>query len=541
MLHLLHDKWIPVRYRSGREDIIAPFEITGDGGDEPVQVLAERPDFHGSYIQFLIGLVQTACSPEDEFEWLEKLASPPSPGELKDLFKQYSQYFELFGEETRFMQDPGVQDREPVPIGRLLLEMPGENAEKNNTDHFLKRGTVSQVCPRCAAMALFTLHTNASFGGAGHRVGLRGGGPMTTLIKGNTLWEQIWLNVLEAEKFSNLGNVSLAGPDNIFPWSKQGLSLAGTKVTPQDVHPYQMFWGTPRRIFLMPEEGEGTCDLCGSTSKTLIRSYCTEKGGIAYTGGWKHTLSPHFIDTKGGIPGAIHVQPGGISYRNWLGVMQSNFDKSGTTEPAQIVQTFLAKRSRSLGLKEGNLVPIWAFGYDMDKAKARCYYESYLPVSQVEEENTPEFESLIDGWIKVASHCLWALKQTVKQAWYESPKNHPGDISFIDLQFWRMTESSFYNKIEEVVTHPEFLMDSIETNKCWLSIIQKVCFQIFDEYSQYNQIGAADPKRIANARRSLFILTLASTKQVAQILGLPVPADKKTRGLKKKETGSGGL
>jgi CRISPR system Cascade subunit CasA len=504
-------------------------------GEEPVQIQGDRSDFQGSYIQFLIGLFQTACPPVNDREWRRRFESPPTPEECKKFFEPFESYFEVFGEEIRFMQDPRVQDREAIPVGRLLLEMPGENAEKNNTDHFLKRGTVSRICPRCAAVALFTLQTNASFGGAGHRVGLRGGGPMTTLIKGDTIWKQIWLNVLDTEKFSQLGNTSLTGPESIFPWSKQGLALAGTQVTPQDVHPNQMFWGTPRRIFLQPEEKDGICDLCGSHSQTMVQSYCTEKGGIVYTGGWMHTLSPYFVDKKGGVPGAIHVQPGGISYRNWLGVMQANPDKTGTTSPALVVQVFKASRLRSLGLKSGNIVPLWAFGYDMDKAKARCYYESFLPIPQVNEDDILFFEAAISQWIKAASYCLWALKQCVKQAWYTTPKNHPGDISVLDLRFWKETELSFYNHMGELASHQEFLQDSIPLNKKWLTTLQNTCFSLFDEYSQYDQIDVADPKRIALARRSLTILTHPATKQVADILGLPLPAEKRSKASKKKE------
>lgn len=536
MLHLLHDRWIPVRCRSGKERLIAPYEIYGLDDDEPIQVQGDRSDFQGSYIQFLIGLIQTVCPPAHDREWRRKFLSPPTFEEFKQYFEEFDPYFDVFGEEVRFMQDPRVQDRESIPIGRLLLEMPGENAEKNNTDHFLKRGTVSQICPRCAAIALFTLQTNASFGGAGHRVGLRGGGPMTTLIKGRTLWEQIWLNVLDAEKFSKLGNVSLTGPEHVFPWSSQGLTLVGTQVTPQNVHPNQMFWGTPRRIFLQSEESEGICDLCGSHSPIMIRSYCTEKGGIVYTGGWMHTLSPYYVDKKGGVPGAIHVQPGGISYRNWLGVMQTSTDKSGTTHPALVVQTFRNFRMSSLGLKSGNMAPLWAFGYDMDKAKARCYYESFLPIPQVNDEDTPGFEMVVSQWIRASSYGLWALKQTVKQAWYESPKNHPGDIPVLDLRFWTETESSFYEHMGELSSNPVYLQDSIQINRSWLSTIRKTCFQLFDEYSQYEQIDVADPKRIALARRSLTILLHAGTKQIAEILGLPLSPEKKSRGSKKKET-----
>lgn len=543
MVNLIRDRWIPITFQSGKQCMIAPYEITGIEGEVPVFVQGARSDFQGSYIQFLIGLMQMMCPPENEREWRKWFSNPPDGAELKARMEPFTHFFEMVSGDIRFMQDPRIKDKDPLPIGRLLMEMPGENAEKNNTDHFLKRGTVSQICPSCAACALFTLQTNASFGGAGHRVGLRGGGPMSTLVKGRTLWELVWLNVLNSEDFSQLGNTSLTHPEDSFPWSVKGLDLAGKEVTPQDVHPNQMFWGMPRRIFLNAHEKEGYCDLCGLKTQIMIRSYSTEKGGIVYNGGWKHTLSPYYFDKKGSVPGAIHVQPGGISYRNWLGIIQSFSDKANTTQPAQVVQAFKGTRMRTLGLKNGNITPLWAFGYDMDKAKARCYYEDFLPIPLISEEYLQDFEIIISQWIRVSSHVLWALKQSIKQAWYTSPKNHPGDISLLDLRFWRETESSFYEQMGNIAGNPEQILNPTPINLEWLEGIRKKSFQLFDELSQYDQVGIADPKRIANARKWLSIMTYSGTKQVADILGLPVSSKKTSQEKKriKKEANESGV
>ncbi|WP_348265452.1 type I-E CRISPR-associated protein Cse1/CasA, partial [Salmonella enterica] len=80
------------------------------------------------------------------------------------------------------------------------------------------RGNVEQICPECAGIALFAIQTNSAAGGAGYRVGMRGGGPLTRLVVPQeedkyTLWEKLWVNVLAQEEPPDLAKHPL-----IFPW-----------------------------------------------------------------------------------------------------------------------------------------------------------------------------------------------------------------------------------------------------------------------------------------------------------------------------------
>ena len=53
---------------------------------------------------------------------------------------------------------------------------------------------------------------------------------------------------------------------------------------------------------------------------------------------------------------------------------------------------------------------------------------------------------------------------------------------------------------------------------------------LFAEYSQLNQIGIADPRRIARAHRNLLMYTSPRNKLIAQALDLPVNTEKTGRG-----------
>ncbi|BBI53756.1 hypothetical protein HORIV_61770 [Vreelandella olivaria] len=49
--------------------------------------------------------------------------------------------------------DP-LDDVKEASVAGLLIDSPGANGIKNNTDFFVKRGRVETVCPECAALAL---------------------------------------------------------------------------------------------------------------------------------------------------------------------------------------------------------------------------------------------------------------------------------------------------------------------------------------------------------------------------------------------------
>lgn len=53
------------------------------------------------------------------------------------------------------MQDFDLRaaDGDAVNISSLLIESPGENTIKNNSDHFIKRDHVRLMCPHCAGLA----------------------------------------------------------------------------------------------------------------------------------------------------------------------------------------------------------------------------------------------------------------------------------------------------------------------------------------------------------------------------------------------------
>ncbi|WP_123105248.1 type I-E CRISPR-associated protein Cse1/CasA [Acidithiobacillus sulfuriphilus] len=512
-MNLTYDPWIPVRRADGSRETIAPWQITEGIAINPIIAVASpRPDFDGALTQFLIGLLQTTCAPPDVFTWRKWRREAPTPDELRGRFAAVAHAFDLEG-KMAFMQDysPAELTNE-LEIAALLVDAPGENTLEQNKDHFIKRNGVARLCPACVATALFGLQTNAPSGGKGYRTGLRGGGPLTTLVLGKTLWETCWLNILDTAHYLG-GEGGKDGEADRFPW------LAPTRIseakppagitTPVDVHPDQQFWAMPRRIRLLAEDlpAQALCDLCGTASTKVYRHFVTHNYGVNYQG-FEHPLSPHYV--KEARPNPIHPQPGGIGYRHWLGVIENSAD--GTRRPAKVVERFRAQSQ-----EDGRL---WAFGFDMDNMKARCWYDATMPLLTVPEGMDSIFKALVEHLIQGADWVADVLRGRVKDALLGGADAR-GDLSFVQAHFWAVTEVTFYEHAERLRAGLSVPQAEVPVIESWRTVLRTAALSLFDHYVQAGDFDAVDPRRLATARNDL-AKALAS-KKLRELLGLPQP------------------
>jgi len=539
-MNLLDAAWMPVRLHNGERKWVSSSQLA----DTNIASFdADRPDFNGSLAQFAIGLLQTTMTVSSPMQWRALFNDPPDEATLRERLMPHAAAFELDGEGARFMQDFDLRsgDGEPVGVANLLIESPGENTLKNNGDHFVKRGRVEQICEHCAALALLTLQINAPSGGAGHRTGLRGGGPMTTLLlaqprpnKPRSLWHDLWLNVQERRYFVDAGSEEgKSAPHLTFPWlaSLDAIQKEGGETAPVQVHPAQVFWAMPRRIRLdFDGVGKGECDLCGRKSHRLVRQYVTRNYGLNYKGPWKHPLSPYYESNEGWLP--LHPQPGGIGYRHWLGWVLGLRNDKRKIRTASVVDTFL---SASLESKTGTELQVWAFGFDMDNMKARCWYEARLPLYELGEclpDARIALREDVGNWLAGAELAASLLRGAVKDAWFGGDAR--GDYSFIDASFWSRTESAFYGLLHERITTARDAKDwdrQAGANR-WKAAIRHAALALFD--SQFVGAGPVErqnPARVAQAQK-LLRLRLDGPK-MRTALGLPPIENDKPKSSRK--------
>lgn len=533
-MNLIENPWMPVRRKDGSREWIAPDRLSDP---DIVAFDADRADFNGSLMQFAIGLLQTTTPVDSPPTWRQLLTAPPDTSTLRTWFAPVVEAFRMDGKGPRFMQDGTLtaESSSLNPVSALLIESPGENALRNNSDHFVKRGQVDSLCPACTATALFTLQTNGPAGGAGYRTGLRGGGPLTTLLLHQTpisLWQDLWLNVIErSQHLSHCGDATRSAPHFRFPWLTDMATLQPSgEIAPAQVHPDHVFWATPRRILLDLENvAQGTCELCGSESNKLTRHFFTKNGGLNYKGAWAHPLSPYYEVKGEWLP--LHPQPGGIGYRHWLAWVLGVSDAKSKLRPARVVTHAMDFRRRQLG----GALRLWAFGYDLDKGKTRCWYDSSLPLYGLGECASKlaleSVSSSVTTWLAGAQQAAYSLRSAVKDAWFGGDAR--GDFSAIDAEFWYRTEAAFYLQlrqcIETVRLDEAADPDTLETRQAWHRTLVGAALALFDNtFVGTGPIERQKPRRIAEAHRQL--INSLYGKKMREVLRLPAPEKPVTDG-----------
>ncbi len=546
-MNLITDKWIPVlRRNDNKREIISPAEITDEIDKNPYLLLdAPRPDFNGALLQFFIGLLQTAMTPDNEDEWQGLFLNPPSPDELAKKFKSFEPNFNLAGEKPLFMQDYNLlaeTDIKEWSIFHLLIDISGGD----HNQYFNKTENLHYMCPNCAAMALFTYQTNAPSGGSGHRTSIRGGGPLSTFVfpdktsqQYDTFWHRAWLNVLEKMDLSSTGcNVKNNKIELQMPWIAP-TRTSGEKDSPvfgKEIHPNQIYWSMPRRIVLNKIDSENEfCSLCGNVTDSLYSTFFTKKHGIEYGAGIVHPLSPYRDKDGNLIP--LHPQNGGFTYQYWPDFLFSTRRNSKGNQRALVVQK-ADKRWQSFNTDKINLtLSYFALGYDIyNNVKARCWYETQIPFFEIREENEDkrnkitEFlentaRELADSARVIASN----TKQAVKNAWFSPNASVRGDFSFVENEFWQATESE-YTSILRIAAGGKYTKTEEFYNELepWLKKLHKESLALFDRYADQvplDQGKPGEPPRFLQARKKLQVFN--QSDKTREVIGLPArKADK---------------
>lgn len=505
-LNLCNDSWLRFELASGETETLP---LKALGRDDLRDIVLPRQDFYGAGWQFLIGILQTAFAPADETQWLERYESPPSPETLGAALSNIAHAFELFGDGPCFMQDLDLlEDGTRVAVSSLLIDAPGGNTLKLNTDHFIKRGQVNTLSPAMAAMALLTLQTNAPSGGQGHRTGLRGGGPLTTLVVSDdpslSLFRRLWINVVPADRSLRPSNYD----ESIFPWlaPTRTSKEKGSEVYLNDegVHPLQQYWAMPRRIRLEAASA-GRCDLTQEDVSITVSGYRTKNYGIDYSGTWAHPLTPYRFDPK--KPEQEHFsskgQPGGLGYRQWHQFLFENHDKGYL--PAKVVARMGANQELLEDeLEFENNLNVWVFGFDMDNMKARSWHEARMPFLSLEPELVHLFVQEVGDQTEAANDYRKALRRACKNAWL-GDGDSSGDLSFIDDQFWSATEADFYAVVDQLKKDVESGLQRLNSHSCqqWLGLLKRRTLAIFDALVLSDASQLQHIQRKLSARRSL--------------------------------------
>jgi CRISPR system Cascade subunit CasA len=527
--NLLDESWIPVRRASGRADWIRPDQIA-ETEDPPVALASPRSDFDGALIQFLVALLQTASAPADESAWRGRIR-PPSSAVLRSEFQPFRSAFELLGDGPRFMQDLTLSSEAPplVNVRNLALDAPGEQTLGQNADVFVRRPAAEGVGLPAAAMLLLTLQLNASGGGAGFRTSLRGGGPLTTVLAGPSLWLTVWSNVLPVGVFEQRGgDPGLTADGEKFPWmvrcrtSEQG-AITGT----EQVHPLHQYWATPWRLRLIDPERAGRCQWTGLEGP-LVQAVARSNYGYNYKGAFEHPLTPYRHGKPGQPPTACKLSTEGLPYRDWPAYLVG----SERVEPARLVQHAQAhRRAREVRAATGTEVRLEAFGYSMDNAKAEAWFSSSAPIIEPPARDAL-FRRRLGVAVAIAEHVLFRLRSAVLDA----TKRRADDVkdksdnslsANLARRFWSLTEPDFMLLVGDLrgVCDADTGADegALESRlEAWIVTLGRAARNLFEDFSQERgDFAACDVERVSVAWLRLVAETSVNDRKLRELGGLP--------------------
>lgn len=517
-------RWLPFLMRNGTVEYRPPADMANP---DVINLACPRADFQAGAYQFLLGLLQTALPLADHGEWLDYLIEPPSPDALQEAFAPLESAFELDGDGPRFMQDKDpLEDGNATTVSALLIDAPGASGINKNTDFFVKRGRADAMCEPCAALALFTMQASAPAGGAGIRVGLRGGGPLTTLVMPESadasLWQRLWLNVLPSNKLVQPGqrwSTPRSDDPDLFFWvaDTRISDKKGTEVLPEQVHPLHAYWSVPRRFRLLFEQDECRCDLCGREVDQIVRQVRSIKQGANYDGPWLHPLTPYRRDPKkpAELPLSQKGQPGGLGYRHWPGFVLNDPEGSGAL-PAAVVTDYISHKQKLVdeSYRWGDDVPgllkqmrIWASGYDMENMKPRGWYSVEMPLINLPASSQDILRAWVQQLTGLSQQVASATRNQIKAAWFKRPADAKGDMSQVDKQFFSATHDAFFHTVSRLATilqkDSETTAIPADTAQSWYLSLRRQAFAIFDDQALSGAQENMNWQRATGARRQL--------------------------------------
>lgn len=530
-LNLIRDAWLPVRRRSGAIDTVRPADIV-DPDDPPVALLWPRADFEIATLELLIGLTLAACPPANRIAW----RNPPDAAAVSHAFDRLTPAFFVDGDGPRFLQDLSPLSVEAKAPDILFIDSAGENASKKRSDLMIRSNRYAALSRATAAIALFTLQSQAPAGGQGYRTSVRGGGPMITLVEPRradgvacSLWDIVWANTPYGTALTDDETVAA------FPWMRPTItSDKGETVHQTDrsmaasptAAAVEAIFGMPRRIRLQFEAREGgRCGLTGQADPILVTGASQKPRGTNY-GIWSHPLTPYYRPKAGEAPLPVHPKPGRLGYRNWIGVLIP--DEENGRAVAETLRTFMADRMVTGALPDGTpllnptlLVSGWAMG----NSAPLDFVLSRLPVPLAPSDALrAERDEMARGWVEAANTAQRSLTWALASAMPGTDEAATAIGGAADT-FFRRTEPAVMAALG-VLSRPEPALQAEAQGLA--ALFRRVALEIFEAWalSGLSDMKPEHQKRVIDAhgvlRRSLTGRNKSGAK-LFEMLGLPVP------------------
>ena len=487
-MNLLTDAWIPIQHQGAREKISLQQLLCGEKKGE---ICLPRDDLELACLQLLAAITQVCFMPQNLKVLQARLKKPLSSDEFLAGIEDKKTWFDLNHPDTPFMQIRGVKATKPTPMDKLLAGV----ADGTNKSFINPQGLAGGLCGSCTAIALFNMANNCPSMGGGFKGSLRGGTPITQLIKGPDLRTTIWLNVLHEERLKAVmpwhQNATQQKPNYIEPVK------AGEKIPPAKIGLVRGLFWQPAHFELLPARENGSCSVCHS-SAPLFTGFNKAKFNYTVEGVWPHPLSARTFKISKGkkeekFPSFTTTAPGWTQLSRLVVARQS--EKEGQN-PAPVLQQIRDDRL----IREKHLQFVIG-GYRNNQATVL--------------ERRHEFFSLADGWAKhgdVIHHIIetgLGYKTALRRALYlfaEGIKDKQKEIKGAGVNLCNPGDALYFQQTEQWIHETLGSIDFAEPLSATDNLHQQLKRTVQELFEQLTQPYRQDPKMLkalALARRSL--------------------------------------
>jgi CRISPR system Cascade subunit CasA len=538
-LNMLADAVFPVVCRSGSRRWVSFAGLLDESGDPAVSFDWPRGDLNVASFELAIGLLALVFRPALPDDWLA-IWEGRSSEDVAARIAELSPAFNLFGDEAgqgpRFCQDLEPIAGDANAAEALFIDTPGVNGQKKNSDLMTHRGRFEALGARTAAMALYALQQFAPSGGAGNRTGMRGGGPMTTLVllRGSDDADAPLARTL-------IANLPLICADDwleddelarALPWLGPTLTSDGKPprtVAEADpaVHRMQAFFGMARRIRLVAGDS-GRCPISGEV-ETLVTGFVQRPWGTSYAE-WRHPLTP-YRQNKDDAPYSVKPKPGHFGYRDWVGVTVGREEVTNRAFPAE---TLKAAGSRASALRDYRQ-RLLAAGWAMNNMEAERFLETVQPLYLTSDPaRADELARVAQRNADAADAAARLMRSALNDALFDGQAKSTDTGVFAEAtdSFYERTEDRFHAGLAAIALGNSALPDAGEAARLWLHTIRSAVLRLFDEHVTdllAERLDAGFAQRAAGAHGRL-VAGLSVKGKIAREMGVPQPqADKSAR------------
>lgn len=487
-MNLLLDPWIPVRDGRGPgriryRDLLCDTHVW--------QLGLPRDDLELACLQLLVSLTQVIFLPEDRKALRRRIDAPLKPEEFDAGIARYRDWFDLDHPDTPFMQTRGVQASEPTPIQKLLAGLP----EGNNHAFFNEPGEVTHLGAAGAAIALFNQAMNCPSFGGGFKGSLRGGAPITTLIKGEALRDTVWRNVLHRGSVCQLlPGYDETADDDAPTWVRP--IKPGEKIAAGGIGLLRGLFWQPAHVELIPAPEPRPCGLLGGAPRPGYSGFNKEKFNFEVLDLWPHPHGPRQYSDKKGVREERY-----LSFTTtapaWVQCSQFLFEEEGGKQghtPAAVV-------SQYRGIGDGSPLDLIVGGYRNKQASIlQRRHELFCIAAGWEREE-------MQGYIREIIALGLDARARLRAKLYAAVKgNQDKGIKGLGVDVHETAEELYYQRTEPLIhallreMDPGGFRDAL---RGFAAQAAQICREIFEEVTAPYGQNPALIRGIALAQRGL--------------------------------------